>query len=277
MAQSPFDAPRPVADVDDTSPAEAAPAGSSNAGKAGRAVREIVETLLLAALIFFAVRLVVLNFKVDGASMLPNLQNEEMLLVNKNAYRSFDFDWIPGVAAGDDDSGDDGFYPFSPPERGDIVVFDPPAQSNKPYIKRIIGLPGETVTFGGGSVFVNGTLLEEPYIIEETDCEPRREVCEVLVPDGEIFVLGDNRTNSSDSRVFGPVPVGNVIGKAWFAYWPPANAGLVPHHDYPGIPDSAVAAASPVASPVATGERRDRSDRATRRAERDDAAAPPAP
>jgi signal peptidase I len=185
----------------------------------GRAVREIVETLLLAALIFFLVRLVVLNFRVDGESMLPNLDNGEMLLVNRNAYRSVD---VNGTH----------YYPFDPPERGDVIVFDPPnTNSDKPYIKRVIGLPGEEVTFGDGHVFINGHELEEDYIDERTRCG-RSDTCDVVVPQGDVYVLGDNRTNSSDSRVFGPVPIGNIVGKAWLSYWPPADAGFVPHHDY---------------------------------------------
>ena len=127
--------------------------------QAGRAVREVVETLLLAALIFFLVRLVVLNFRVDGESMLPNLDDGEMLLVNRNAYAFADV-------------GDNRYYPFDPPKRGDIIVFDPPTGSDKPYIKRVIGLPGEEVTFGDGHVFINGELLPEDYIQDRTTCRP---------------------------------------------------------------------------------------------------------
>ena len=136
-----------------------------------RAVREIVETLLLAALIFFLVRLVVLNFRVDGQSMTPNLHNEQMLLVNRNAYQYVDWQG-------------NRFYPFDPPERGDIVVFNPPTESEKPYIKRIIGLPGDEVTFSNGQVFVNGHMLEEDYIEDRTRCQ-RDDFCDVIVPDGD--------------------------------------------------------------------------------------------
>lgn len=187
--------------------------------QASRAAREIVETLLLAALIFFLVRLVVLNFRVDGESMLPNLDNGQMLLVNRNAYEFLEF-------------GGDRYYPFDPPERGDVVVFDPPTNSDKPYIKRVIGLPGEEVTFDGGHVFIDGAMLGEDYIQDRTNCRPRREECEVIVPEDHIFVLGDHRSNSSDSRVFGPVPIDNVVGKAWLSYWPMSDFGFVPHEDY---------------------------------------------
>ena len=203
-------------------PTQSSP-GSNSRSQTMRAVREIVETLLLAALIFFLVRLVVLNFRVDGQSMTPNLDNEQMLLVNRNAYQSVD--WQGNK-----------FYPFDPPERGDIVVFNPPTESDKPYIKRIIGLPGDEVTFNNGQVFVNGEMLDEDYIEDRTRCG-RNDFCDVIVPEGNIFVLGDHRSNSSDSRVFGPVPIANVIGKAWLSYWPIDDIGFVPHENYPDIPN----------------------------------------
>lgn len=208
-------------------PSESSPATNSQ-NQTFRAVRDIVETLLLAALIFFLVRLVVLNFRVDGQSMTPNLDNEQMLLVNRNAYQFVD--WQGNT-----------FYPFDPPERGDIVVFNPPTESDKPYIKRIIGLPGDEVTFSNGQVFVNGHMLEEDYIEDRTRCQ-RNDYCDVIVPEGEIFVLGDHRSNSSDSRVFGPVPIENVIGKAWLSYWPIDDIGFVPHESYPDIPNPVVEA-----------------------------------
>lgn len=202
-------------------------------GQASRALREILETLALAALIFFLVRLVVLNFRVDGESMLPNLDDGQMLLVNRNAYQFYDI-------------GGDRFYPFDPPERGDVIVFDPPTKSDKPYIKRVIGLPGEEVTFRNGLVFVDGETLDEDYIEYPTNCRVRREeVCDAIVPEDHVFVLGDHRTNSSDSRVFGSVPVGNIVGKAWLSYWPVDDIGFVPHETYPEEPALAEPAAAP--------------------------------
>ena len=192
---------------------------STTKNQAGRAVREVVETLLLAALIFFLVRLVVLNFRVDGESMLPNLDDGQMLLVNRNAYQFVDV-------------GGNRYYPFDPPERGDVIVFDPPTGSDKPYIKRIIGLAGEEVTFSDGNVFIDGDPLAEDYIEERTRCGARSDNCDVIVPEGYVYVLGDHRNNSSDSRVFGPVPVENVVGKAWLSYWPVSDVGFVPHESY---------------------------------------------
>jgi signal peptidase I len=208
------------------------PPQAQTKSQASRAIREIVETLLLAALIFFLVRLVVLNFRVDGESMLPNLDDGEMLLVNRNAYLYFD---VGGTR----------YYPFDPPERGDVIVFDPPTKSDKPYIKRIIGLPGEEITFRDGYVYVNGQRLEEDYLQDKTRCG-RRDECDVVVPPDDVFVLGDHRSNSSDSRVFGPVPISSIIGKAWVSYWPIDDIGFVPHEDYSNVPEqSAAAVATP--------------------------------
>jgi signal peptidase I len=187
----------------------------------GRAAREVIETLLLAALIFFLVRLVVLNFRVDGESMTPNFDDGEMLLVNRNAYEHVDF------------NGQE-FYPFDPPQRGDVIVFNPPNGSDKPYIKRIIGLPGEEVTFSDGHVDINGKPLDEPYLEDRTRCG-RADTCDVVVPPGNVFVLGDHRNNSSDSRVFGPVPIENIVGKAWVSYWPPKDIGFMTQKRYENV------------------------------------------
>ncbi len=202
-------------------------------GKRGGLFREILETVLIALIIFVAVRSLVLNFRVEGQSMMPNMTNGEMLIVNRNAYESFDLyrlvDWIPGIEHAEARE----VTPFSDPQRGDIIVFDPPVSSQKPYIKRIIGLPGETVEVRDGFVYIDGERLDEPYIeggittCNQRDCDP------VLVEEGQVFVMGDNRQNSSDSRVFGPVEVDSVQGKAWIVYWPISEFGPVESADYP--------------------------------------------
>jgi len=111
-------------------------------------------------------------------------------------------------------------------------VFNPPNGDSKPYIKRIIATEGQHVTFADDHVFVDGVQLDEPYITKPTECDTR-EYCDVVVPEDNVFVLGDNRTASSDSRYFGPVPIDSIIGKAIFTYWPLKEVGLVPHYDYP--------------------------------------------
>lgn len=219
--------------------AEQRAAAKPRSGKsATRAVREIVETLLLALVIFVAVRALVLNFRVDGNSMLPNLHNQEMLLVNRNAYFHFDLNKWLNYLPWEDRKGQDIIFLFHPPQRGDIIVFNPPVASEKPYIKRVIAVAGDTVEIKpGGYVYVNGTRLEEPYIQGGiTECNVRK--CEpVTVPAGKVYVLGDNRRNSSDSRIFGVVDINDIIGKAWLTYWPLSDFGLVPHYTYPNIPN----------------------------------------
>jgi signal peptidase I len=225
----------PATPADDV-PLDDGPIASKPAKSGGRAIREIVETLLLALVIFVGVRLIVLNFRVDGESMIPNLTDGEMLLVNRNVYFHFDMNGVLDALPFVERDSEDIVYPFHPPERGDIVVFNPPVQSSdKPYIKRVIGLPGERVTFEGENVFIDGVQLNEPYIVEATDC--RGNYCDTIVPEGHIYVLGDNRNNSSDSRSFGVVDVDDIIGKAWIGYWPMDEIGIVDHYDYPEISD----------------------------------------
>jgi signal peptidase I len=223
-----------------TQPPDSAPPVVSPTVRGSRAVREIVETLLLALVIFVGVRLVVLNFRVDGSSMIPNLHDREMLLVNRNVYFHFDANRLRNLLPGEDRDGEDVTYLFHPPERGDIVIFEPPVDDpEKPYIKRVIGLPGETVQVRGGNVYIDGVELNEPYIEDDiTDCGGSATCPEETVGEGEVYVMGDNRQNSSDSRGFGPVDVDSIIGKAWITYWPMDEIGLVPHYDYPEIADS---------------------------------------
>jgi signal peptidase I len=211
------------------------PAPVTQEKKRPSAIREIIETIILAAVIFVLVRAVVLNYRVDGHSMDPSLANNEMLFVNRNAYLHFDkyafVDWLPFV----DHQEKDIVRPFGGPERGDIIVLNPPkVNSDQPYIKRVIGLPGDTVEIHDNHVFINGTQIDEPYIDgEKTWCGAVGNPCPtVIVPPDNVFVMGDNRDNSEDSRYFGVVPLDNIIGKAWFTYWPKDYFGPVPHQEY---------------------------------------------
>lgn len=190
---------------------------------------EIAETLLLALLIFLAVRTVVLNFRVDGLSMEPTLDSGQMLLVNRQVYFHFDFNDVLNILPFVDREGENVVYPFHPPQRGDIIVFDPPvSNADKPYIKRVIGLEGERISIHDGAVYVNGERLEEPYLGPvATNWPGRPRNFEMVVPEGHIFVLGDNRNNSTDSRSFGPVSVDAIIGKAWISYWPSEHVGII--------------------------------------------------
>lgn len=199
-----------------------------------RGITEFVRTILLAALVFIGARLFVLPYEVEGASMTPNLHDRERVLVNRSVYYHFDLNSllnrIPGVHV----EGERVIYPFHSPERGDIVVLRPPVRgSTEPYIKRVIGLAGETVSFKDGYVYIDGKRLSEPYINGPiTECDVERGCHAGMVPAGYVFVLGDNRDNSADSRSFGFVEIDEIIGKAWFANWPLDSIGFLPSYDY---------------------------------------------
>jgi signal peptidase I len=129
---------------------------------------------------------------------------------------------------------------WAPYSRGDIVVIDPPAEfavpDRIPFIKRVIGLPGDVVELKDGKVLVNGTPLDEPYVFAEGGVrqatEPTGGISRWLVPPGQLLVMGDHRGSSSDSRVFGPVEIAHVLGRAWLRYWPLDAFGILPapHH-----------------------------------------------
>lgn len=192
---------------------------------------EILETVALALVIFIALQGTVQNFQVIGSSMEPTLSSGQRLLVNKLVYLQISPQlarWLTPWR----DTPDDGskVFLFHPPHRGEVIVFLPPRRSegggilnsgNQDYIKRIIGLPGDTVTVERGQVYVNGVPLDEPYLSSSVDYEmaPR------VVPPGHYFVLGDNRNQSSDSHVWGMLPGENIVGKAIVVYWPPGQWG----------------------------------------------------
>jgi len=170
-------------------------------------LREVGITILIAVVVFVCLRLTVQSYTVVMSSMEPNFQEGECIMVNKVCYRS------------------------SGPQRGEVIIFDPPFDSEYPFIKRVIGLPGETVEIKDGKVSINGTPLEEEYIM----APPNKPMPATEVPENEYFVLGDNRNNSTDSSKGWTVPQDNIIGKAWFAYWPPSKLGIVKHYSYPEL------------------------------------------
>jgi signal peptidase I len=196
-----------------------------------RGLSEIFKTAFLAILIFTLARTVVLPYEVEGSSMSPNLQNGERVLVNRSVYYHFNLNEIVNLIPGTHRTGDHEIFLFHGPQRGDVLVLNPPVDSNKPYIKRDIAVAGDHVSFEDGYVYINGERLDEPYINGAiTDCRGR--YCDLTVPDGYVYVLGDNRENSQDSRYFGPVAVENIIGKAWFSNWPMDDFGRLPHYQY---------------------------------------------
>jgi signal peptidase I len=184
---------------------------------------ELVQTLVLAALIFFAVRAMAQNFRVEGSSMEPGLHDGQYLLVNKAVYFRINLDtlgkYVPFVHGGDQPIR----YLFRSPHRGDVVVFRFPRDPSRDFIKRVIGVPGDTVEVRGGRVVVNGKALTEDYIT----APPNYDFDPQVVPANSYFVLGDNRNNSFDSHSWGLVPEENIIGQAMFSYWPLSDLGGV--------------------------------------------------
>jgi signal peptidase I len=166
-------------------------------------VREIVETLLLTFFIFWFVNSLVGRYRIDGSSMNPTLQHGEYLLINNLSYY------------------------LNEPERGDIIVFHHP-NSDLNLIKRVIGLPGDQIEISDQHVKVNGVILDEPYIQAEPTYSGNW-----TVPEGQYFVLGDNRNSSSDSHSWQYLPRENIIGKAIFIYYPFTDWGRVPHFQHP--------------------------------------------
>ncbi len=211
-------------------PVEPAPTATSRTRTGGRLLRELGETALIAVLIYTAVRALILPYEVEGASMSPNLHNSDRLLVSRQSYLHVDVESVFGFLPWVDGSEDHDIYPFGKPERGDVIVFTPPVSpaSEQPYVKRVIGLPGDSVTFQDGRVFVDGVVLDETYISGAITFCADRVNCDLgPVPEGYVFVLGDNREHSLDSRAFGFVPVDSVIGQAVFTNWPLDDFGPV--------------------------------------------------
>lgn len=182
-----------------TNPESETPAPEPKAGSLRRFFLDVLETVLLAVVLFLGINAVSARIRVESISMQPTLYAGDFVIVNKMAYK------------------------VGTPGRGDVIVFHyPPDPEREPYIKRVIGLPGDEVQVGGGSVAVNGTPLREPYIKAAPNYEGTWHV-----PEGFLFVLGDNRNNSSDSHSWGMVPIENVIGKAEVVYWPPSEWQLL--------------------------------------------------
>lgn len=161
---------------------------------------DILETLVLAVVLYFGINAISVRVRVDGFSMNPTLQDGEYILVNRLAYK------------------------IGQPARGDIVVFSFPMDPRQDLIKRVIGLPGETISVQDGKVMINSVPLEEPYI-----AAPPIYNNSWVVPEGQLFVLGDNRNESKDSHEWGMLPMENVVGKAILIYWPPKEWQVIDH------------------------------------------------
>lgn len=180
--------------------------------KIGAFFLDILEAGVMALAIFVLVYLFLFQpHQVLGNSMVPNFHDHENLLTNKISYH------------------------FTTPKRGDVVIFKAPLNPNYEYIKRIVGLPGEVVKIGNGGVYINNIPLTESYLPPEDITyggRLARENQEFVVTDDNYFVMGDNRSHSSDSREWGLVPRENIIGKAMLRYWPPDKFGVIHAAEY---------------------------------------------
>lgn len=173
---------------------------------------DFLETIFVSLAIFVVLYVFAIQpHQVKGLSMYPTFNDGEYLLTNKISYR------------------------FGEPKYGDIIIFKAPLNEEYEYIKRIIGMPGDKVMLSNGHFFINGVELNETEYLDKSvsTLQERflKEGVEMVVPPNSYFVAGDNRPHSSDSRDFGPVPKDNIVGKAWFRYWPPQSIGLVKHSD----------------------------------------------
>lgn len=199
-------------------------------------VKDMLETAIFILLVFLIVRGVVQNFKIEGQSMEPSLHTSQYILVNKIVYFHFDLNAPLRLFPGNESLPPRVVYPFGTPQRGDVVVFEYPQDLSKDYIKRVIGLPGERIEIRDGRVYINGILLDEPYLQGlQTTCRPSDSCGQgraVVVPPGTVYVLGDNRPNSSDSREWEALPLDRIIGKAWLSYWPRDYWGVISTPDY---------------------------------------------
>ena len=156
-------------------------------------------------------RQVVQNYRIESHSMEPNFVEGQFILVNKLAYM------------------------LGEPTRGDVLVFNNPSNNEEDYIKRIIALPGDTIEIREQHVIINNEILDEPFITNQIS--PGRVRPPELIQPGNLFVMGDNRPNSSDSRAFGQLSQDLVVGKAWLRVWPRDRWGLSDHYDLqPGVP-----------------------------------------
>jgi signal peptidase I len=190
-------------------------------------LREMLETLLFTLLIFFLVRSVIQNFRVEGSSMETNLHTGQYIIVNRIEYLHVDLNLLQRLLPGNQNVPPRLAYLFHLPRRGDIVVFEYPRDTSRDFIKRVIGLPGETVEIRNNQVFINGRPLDEPYLSPPARTQMGN-MAPVVVPADAVFVMGDNRGNSSDSRSWGALPLDKIVGRAWFIYWPQEYWGVIP-------------------------------------------------
>jgi signal peptidase I len=187
-------------------------------------LKDLLETIALALVIFLVLQSSVRNYRVELSSMETTLLPKDRLVVNKLVYFHLDTENIDRLVPFVDIWKDDIIlFPFHPPRHADIIVFRYPNDPTRDFVKRVIGVPGDIVSMVRGDVFIDGILLDEPYITRKDGDT----LAPTLVPPNSYFVLGDNRSGSSDSRHWGSVPLANMVGKVSIRYWPFSTFSLL--------------------------------------------------
>jgi signal peptidase I len=190
---------------------------------------EILETIAFALLMFFFIQFSVGNYRVELFSMDETLKPGDRLVANRLLYSHIGIDNIWNVLPFRDmEVKNKSLFLFHIPARGEIIIFRSPMNSSTDFVKRIIGLPSEVVSIKRGQVLIDGEPIKEPYIVHKD----RRSMDPILVPEDSYFVLGDNRSGSSDSRDWGVVPLDNIVGKVWLRYWPGSELSVFSDKDY---------------------------------------------
>ena len=186
-------------------------------------VREIFETVILALLIFLSLHASIQNYRVHGPSMQPTLIENEYLIVNKLVYLRFNLAEAASILPFYDRKEEPDRFVFHPPRRGSVIVFRSPSDPSRDFVKRVIGVPGDVVEIVEGDVYLNGSLLIEPYVTRKDNSS----MGPVTVGPDALFVLGDNRSASNDSRAWGILPTENIIGRVWLRFWPIDRLGTL--------------------------------------------------
>jgi signal peptidase I len=184
----------------------------------GRFIREIAASLVMALLLFACIDSITARSHVEGPSMEPTLHEGQMLLISRLGISGLTRQAYASTHS-DEPLDSEGWIP----PRGSIVTFVHPTDPEMMLVKRVVGLPGEIVSIKRGVVYVNGRILDEPYVVNHDAIS----VPQIHVPPDGIFVMGDNRPESGDSRSFGPVPRANLLGVVVLRYWPPDNLSVL--------------------------------------------------
>lgn len=191
--------------------------------KVKNALKEIIETCVLALAMFLIVQISMESKRVEGSSMEPTLGTGQRILVNKLVYSHVHMNTVSKLIPFYQADPYEWSFLFHPPRRGEVLVFQFPKDPSRDFVKRVIGLPGETIEIRNGLVYINGEYLEESYVKSLS----RGSIGPIEIDSYTYFVMGDNRTSSSDSRDWGTLPLDHVIGKAWMQYWPLSDVNLI--------------------------------------------------